>query len=138
MLVPDPDDPTGRGRLCRSGDIVVEDEGGYFTFVGRDDAMIKTSGFRVSPTEVEAALMASGAFRSVAVIGLPDAGLGQRIHAMAVTDADAQTLADALRTARRVLAPHMVPRAIEVVASLPVTPNGKVDYKRLAAERSHD
>ena len=137
VLVPDPEDPTGRGRLCRSGDLVVEDADGYFTFLGRDDAMIKTSGFRVSPTEVEAALMASGAFHGVAVIGLPDAHLGERVHAVAVTHADADAVAAALQAARGVLAPHMVPRAIEVVPALPVTPNGKVDYKRLRAERLH-
>lgn len=138
VLVPDPADASGRSRLCRSGDIVIEDEDGYFRFVGRDDAMIKTSGFRVSPNEVEAALMASGRFRSVAVIGLPDVHLGQRIHAVAVADApDSDAAADALQASRAILPPHMVPRAVELVSALPVTPNGKVDYKRLAAERSH-
>ncbi|MCJ2081079.1 AMP-binding protein [Methylobacterium sp. J-090] len=134
VLVPDPQAPDGP-PLCRSGDIVVEDEAGYFTFVGRDDAMIKTSGFRVSPGEVEAALMATGAFRAVAVIGLPDASLGQRIHAVVIPAEGGPAPEAALRTLRETLAPHMVPRSVEAVASLAVTPNGKVDYKRLAAER---
>ncbi|TXM71406.1 AMP-dependent synthetase, partial [Methylobacterium sp. WL69] len=125
----------GGPPLCRSGDIVVEDEAGYFTFVGRDDAMIKTSGFRVSPGEVEAALMATGAFRAVAVIGLPDASLGQRIHAVVIPAEGGPTPEAALRSLRETLAPHLVPRSVEAVASLAVTPNGKVDYKRLAAER---
>ncbi len=58
--------------VCYSGDLVVEDEEGFFSFVGRADAMIKSSGYRISPTEVEEVLMATGAFRQVAVIGLPD------------------------------------------------------------------
>jgi amino acid adenylation domain-containing protein len=134
VLVPDPQAPLGP-PLCRSGDLVIEDEQGYFTFVGRDDAMIKTSGFRVSPGEVEAALMATGAFSAVAVIGLPDPSLGQRLHAVGIPVADGPTLEAALRTVREAVAPHMVPRTIETVATLPVTPNGKIDYKRLVAER---
>ena len=133
VLVPD---PFGRGGLvCRSGDLVVEDEAGYFTFLGREDAMIKTQGFRVSPTEVEAALMETGAFRQVAVIGLPDPGLGERVHAVAVAGEAPLPEAEVLRAARETLAPHMVPRAVETVERLPLTPNGKVDYKRLVAER---
>lgn len=136
VLVPDPSAPLGP-PLCRSGDLVIEDAEGYFTFVGRDDAMIKTSGFRVSPGEVEAALMATGAFNAVAVIGLPDPSLGQRLHAVGIPAPDGPTPEAALRSIREAVAPHMVPRAIEMVATLPVTPNGKVDYKRLVAERQH-
>ncbi|KQP23801.1 AMP-dependent synthetase [Methylobacterium sp. Leaf102] len=134
VLVPDPFVPGGP-PVCRSGDIVVEDADGYFTFVGRDDAMIKTSGFRVSPTEVEAALMATGGFRAVAVIGLPDPSLGQRIHAIGIAAEGGPDPEAALRALRETVAPHMVPRTIETVTSLAVTPNGKIDYKRLAAER---
>ncbi|AWN43971.1 AMP-binding protein [Methylobacterium durans] len=133
VLVPDPF--REGGIVCRSGDIVVEDEAGFFTFLGREDAMIKTQGFRVSPTEVEAALMETGAFRQVAVIGLPDPSLGERVHAVAVAADPTLPEAEVLLIARAKLAPHMVPRAVETVARLPVTPNGKVDYKRLVAER---
>jgi len=134
VLVPDPLAPDGP-PVCRSGDVVVEDADGYFTFVGRDDAMIKTSGFRVSPTEVEAALMATGAFRAVAVIGLSDPHLGQRIHAIGIPAEGGPPPDAVLRSLRETLAPHMVPRTVETVASLALTPNGKVDYKRLAADR---
>lgn len=137
VLVPDPRDPAN-GLVCRSGDSVVEDGDGYFRFLGREDATIKTQGFRVSPTEVEAALMGTGAFRQAAVIGLPDAGLGQRVHAVTVAAGEGAPDADILASLRRALAPHMVPRAIERVARLPLTPNGKVDYKRLLAERAGD
>ena len=113
------------------------EQDGVFRFLGREDAMIKTQGFRVSPTEVEAALMETGAFRAAAVIGLPDRGVGQRIHAVTVPASEAQEggSGDVMAHLRRALAPHLVPRAIERVAALPTTPNGKIDYKRLVAER---
>lgn len=135
VLVPDPRDPS-RGLVCRSGDSVVGDADGYFRFLGREDAMIKTQGFRVSPTEVEAALMETGAFRQAAVIGLPDTSLGQRVHAVTVAGEGDRPDAQVLASVRGALPPHMVPRAIERVARLPTTPNGKVDYKRLVAERT--
>ncbi|GJE27243.1 AMP-binding protein [Methylobacterium organophilum] len=139
VLVPDPFPPPGEepGLVCRSGDLVVADAEGYFRFLGREDGMIKTQGFRVSPSEVEAALMETGAFGAAAVIGLPDPGLGQRIHAITVPAegrGEGNGL-DVMQHLRAVLAPHLVPRAIESVSALPTTPNGKVDYKRLAAER---
>lgn len=137
VIVPDPFPPGDRpaGQVCRSGDIVVEDAEGFFRFLGREDAMIKTQGFRVSPTEVEAALMETGAFRAAAVIGLPDRGVGQRIHAVTVPANGHVATGSVMRHLRHALAPHLVPRAIEQVEALPTTPNGKIDYKRLVAER---
>jgi acyl-CoA ligase (AMP-forming) (exosortase A-associated) len=126
----------GGETVCYSGDLAVADEDGYFYFVGRNDAMIKSAGHRVSPTEVEEALMASGAFRQVAVIGLPDEWVGQKVHAVAIPlDGEVDTRG-ILGTAATRLAAHMVPGRIELVETLPTTPNGKVDYKRLVAERS--
>ncbi|KQT50361.1 AMP-dependent synthetase [Methylobacterium sp. Leaf456] len=138
VLVPDPFPPEGKAPalVCRSGDLAVEDGDGFFRFIGREDAMIKTQGFRVSPTEVEAALMETGAFRAAAVIGLPDPSLGQRIHAVTVPAEAAPATADVMQRLRKALAPHLVPRTIEAVSALPTTPNGKVDYKRLTAERA--
>jgi acyl-CoA ligase (AMP-forming) (exosortase A-associated) len=126
----------GGDIVCWSGDRVIEDEEGYLYFVARDDAMIKSSGYRISPTEVEEVLMASKMFRQVAVIGLPDEWVGQRVHAVAVADSRPVDTAAVLQSAAAVLPPYMVPRSIELVSELPVNPNGKVDYKRLAAERS--
>ena len=124
--------------VCYSGDLVVEDEEGFFSFVGRADAMIKSSGYRISPTEVEEVLMATGAFRQVAVIGLPDPLIGQKIHAVAVplkTEA-ATGIHDILQTVSHQLPAFMVPRMIELVDALPTTPNGKLDYPLLAQQRS--
>jgi len=120
-----------------SGDLVRMDEDGYLWFAGRDDAMIKSSGYRISPTEVEEVLMASGRLASVAVIGVPDAAAGERVHAVAVAAAGAPRDPEPiLARAAAELPAFMVPREIEYVDALPETPNGKVDYKRLKAERT--
>lgn len=138
VLRPNPLCPAELGgeTVCFSGDLVVEDEEGFFSFIGRNDAMIKTSGYRVSPSEVEGALMASGALRQVAVIGLPDPLLGQRLHAVAVAGDGTVDIEGILRRAGEDLAPYMVPRSLELVADLPLTPNAKVDYKRLVQDRT--
>nr|WP_245303843.1 AMP-binding protein [Pseudorhodoplanes sinuspersici] len=126
----------GGDIVCYSGDRVVEDEDGFLYFVGRDDAMIKSSGYRISPTEVEEVLMATGQFRQIAVIGLPDPLIGQRVHAVAVARNGAVDVPVTLKAASEKLATFMMPRDIELVSELPVTPNGKVDYKALVAERA--
>ncbi|MGF1648977.1 MAG: AMP-binding protein [Hyphomicrobiaceae bacterium] len=128
----------GADLVCYSGDLVVEDDEGYFQFVARDDAMIKSAGFRVSPTEVEEVLMATGRFTQVAVIGLPDEWIGQTIHAVGIpsqagSEGDSR---EVLEAAAVQLPAHMVPKSIQWVAHLPTTPNGKVDYRRLVAERT--
>ena len=63
-------------KVCYSGDYVKMDEDGFLYFVGRRDTMIKSSGFRISPTEVEEVLFKSGLLKGAAVIGIPDAVLG--------------------------------------------------------------
>ncbi len=126
----------GADIVCYSGDLVTQDEDGFFYFVGRDDAMIKSSGYRISPSEVEEVLMATGGFRQIAVIGLPDPVIGQRVHAVAVAREQPIDVRSALTAAAEKLAAFMLPRDIELVSELPVTPNGKVDYKALVAERA--
>lgn len=131
----------GPDMVCFSGDLVVSDDEGYLFFVGRDDAMIKSTGYRISPAEVEEALMVTGLFKQVAVIGLPDASAGQIVHAVAVPaasgkDSDEESIiSDALKQCAHELPAYMVPRKIELVSSLPVTPNGKVDHKAIRASR---
>jgi acyl-CoA ligase (AMP-forming) (exosortase A-associated) len=138
VLRPNPLRATVEGgeTVCWSGDLVYEDADGFLYFVGRQDAMIKSAGYRISPTEVEDALMLSGAFRQVAAIGLPDEWLGQRLMAVAVGQQNGIDIEAVLRQLTETLPSHMVPSRIELVPELPVTPNGKVDYKRLVAERA--
>jgi acyl-CoA ligase (AMP-forming) (exosortase A-associated) len=139
VLRQNPFRPAAQGGeiVCYSGDLVVEDEDGFFSFVGRADAMIKSSGYRISPTEVEEVLMATGAFRQVAVIGLPDPLAGQKVHAVAVAlNGATPAVHDILKTVSGQLPAFMVPRMIELVDALPTTPNGKLDYPLLARQRS--
>jgi acyl-CoA ligase (AMP-forming) (exosortase A-associated) len=137
VLKPHPFLPPMQGgeTVCYSGDLVTQDADGFFYFVARNDTMIKSSGHRISPTEVEECLMATGAFRQVAVIGLPDAFAGQKVHAVGVAGSGIDIPAVLQRAADQ-LPPYMVPRAIELVEHLPVTPNGKIDYVGLVRERA--
>lgn len=128
---------TGVDLVCYSGDRVKQDKDGYFYFVGRDDAMIKTSGYRVSQSEVEDALMMTGRFECVTVVGLPDAVLGQRIHAIAQLRRGASNDMHAVLAELSVSLPsYMIPKEIELVEAFPQTPNGKIDLKLLVAERA--
>lgn len=119
-----------------SGDTVRKDADGFLYFVGRRDAMIKTSGYRVSPTEVEAAVYASGLVGEAAVLGVPHPEQGQAIILVA-TPADDGVALDAagiLAHCRPILPRYMVPARIVARPSLPRNPNGKIDRKRLADE----
>ncbi len=119
-------------RVAFSGDLVKMDEDGFLYFVGRRDNMIKSSGFRISPTEVEEALMQSGVLREAAVVGIPDAVLGQSIKALVVAREGMAADSEALRAACATQLPaYMVPKTIEILDALPKTTSGKVDYPSL-------
>jgi acyl-CoA ligase (AMP-forming) (exosortase A-associated) len=126
----------GGDLVCYSGDLVVQDEEGFFSFVGRNDAMIKSSGYRISPTEVEEAVMSTGHFRQVAIIGVPDEFAGQKVHAIAVPLAAGIDVRTILRKVADQLPAFMMPRDIEIVDSLPMTANGKIDYRALMRQRA--
>ncbi|MGA2482974.1 MAG: acyl-CoA ligase (AMP-forming), exosortase A system-associated [Candidatus Acidiferrales bacterium] len=119
-------------RVCYSGDLVKMDEDGFLYFIGRRDTMIKSSGFRISPTEVEEVLFQTGKLRGAAVIGIPDEVLGQSIKAFVVPregqTADAGAL---LEFCAEKMPRYMVPKTIEVLSELPKTSSGKVDYPAL-------
>ena len=118
-------------RVCYSGDLVRTDEDGFLYFVGRRDAMIKSSGFRISPNEVEAKLLESGHLELAAVVGVPDELLGQRIRAFVVVDNGEVDSAELLRFCAERMPRHMVPHSIEVIDELPRTSSGKIDYVSL-------
>ena len=121
------------GTAVWSGDTVVKGLDGLLRFRGRDDAMIKVSGNRVSPTEIEEAALASGAVADVAAFGVADERMGQAIVLVAV--ANGEDAEKALRDyLRRELPPHMHPQLIVWKANLPVGPNGKLDRTALKAE----
>ena len=121
------------GTAVWSGDTVVKGKDGLFRFRGRDDAMIKVSGNRISPTEIEEAALASGAVSDAAAFGIPDQRMGQAIVLVAVAKGEAAE--ERLRAyLRRELPPHMQPQHIVWKDSLPVGPNGKLDRAALKAE----
>lgn len=119
-------------KVCYSGDLVKMDEEGFLYFVGRRDTMIKSSGFRISPTEVEEVLFQSGKLRGAAVIGIPDEILGQSIKAFVVLkDNESLSVEDLLAFCAEKMPRHMVPKTIEILDELPKTSSGKVDYPAL-------
>jgi acyl-CoA ligase (AMP-forming) (exosortase A-associated) len=120
-----------------SGDLVVRDEDGFLYFVGRTDEMIKTSGYRVSPTEIEEAAYDTGLVRDAVALGVDDPRLGQRIL-LVVTLTGAEPAAggpEALRAAlQRQLPRYLLPAEIVVRPVLPRSPNGKFDRTTLRRE----
>ena len=134
----DPELTAARFRACAngavvwSGDTMVIGDDGLLRFRGRDDAMIKTSGNRVSPTEVEEAALASGAAAQAAAFGVRDDKLGQSIVLVAVAvGADAEVRLRAHFTAE--LPGFMRPSRIVLISQMPLGPNGKIDRARLRA-----
>jgi acyl-CoA ligase (AMP-forming) (exosortase A-associated) len=134
--------PGGRPELAvYSGDLVRSDAEGYLYFVGRSDARIKTSGYRVSPEEVESAVQASGLVGEVVAFGLPDERLGERIVLVATPPAPAAPDAPAaagdtatlLRWCQQRLPSYLLPQVIEWRPTLPRNANGKFDRVALRA-----
>ena len=120
-----------------SGDIVRRDEEGFLYYVGRRDDMIKTSGYRVSSTEIEEVVYATGCVEEVAAIGVPHPTLGQGI-AVVVKPKGGEALAEdeVMAACRRDLPLYMVPGLLVARPHLPRNPNGKIDRPALAAELS--
>jgi acyl-CoA ligase (AMP-forming) (exosortase A-associated) len=122
-----------------SGDTVRMDEAGYLYFVGRRDDMIKTSGYRVSPTEIEEIIYSTECVVEAAAIGVPHPTLGQAIIVVAVplggVDLDPEAL---LLACKRHLPAFMVPNLVTLRKDhLPRTPNGKIDRRSIAQELQH-
>jgi acyl-CoA ligase (AMP-forming) (exosortase A-associated) len=118
-----------------SGDRVRRDVEGFLYFVGRQDEMIKTSGYRVSPTEVEEFLYSTGSVGAAAALGVPHPRLGQAIVVVATPPRNRPFDKDIiLRECRRGMPHYMVPLMIVEREALPRNSNGKIDRKLLAAE----
>ena len=120
-----------------SGDTVKRDAEGFLYFIGRRDEMIKTSGYRVSPTEVEEIIYATQRVGECVAFGVEHAALGQVIQVIATPPAGADGLdVDALLGECRARMPaYMVPAGVEAAAGpLPRNPNGKIDRKAISAD----
>ena len=116
--------------LHHTGDMAWRDEDGYIWYQGRNDDVIKSSGYRISPAEVEAALMKHPAVLECAVTGVPDAIRGQLVKAtikLAKGYTGSDELADEIKKfVKSVTAPYKYPRAVEFVEELPKTISGKI------------
>ncbi|OYU99320.1 MAG: acyl-CoA ligase (AMP-forming), exosortase A system-associated [Burkholderiales bacterium PBB5] len=118
-----------------SGDNVRRDAEGFLYFIGRRDEMMKTSGYRVSPTEVEEVLYATQKIGECAAFGVDHPALGHAIQVIATppAGADAVDVPALLADCKARMPAYMVPHGIEVVPGpLPRNPNGKIDRKLLA------
>ena len=119
--------------VYHTGDMAWRDEDGYYWFIGRADDVIKSSGYRIGPFEVESALISHPAVLECAITGVPDPDRGQIVKATIVLTRG-QEPSDALKKelqqhVKRVTAPYKYPRIIEFVAELPKTVSGKIQRK---------
>ena len=127
-----------RGEWYVTGDLVSRDDGGYFTYAGRGDDMLKVAGKWVAPAEVEDCLLGHAAVKECAVVGVTDAhGLVKPRAFVVLSAGDAgPALAEELKAfVRERLAPYKYPREVAFVESLPRTHLGKVDRGKLRRER---
>lgn len=129
-----------RGDWYLTGDRAVRDADGYYWFIGRRDDVIKSSGYRIGPFEVESALLEHASVLNVAVIGKPDAARGQIVKALVVLRSSyvpSDSLKEELQQhCKRTIAPFKYPREIEFVASLPTTTSGKTRRVELRQRQS--
>ena len=129
---PAPDWAASGGMAVWSGDTVIEGTDGLFRFVGRDDEMIKSAGNRISPLEVEEAVLAGGEAREAVAVGVADPRLGQAIVVVLAGDAVQE---DALRARLRTLLPSfMQPARYLWRDTLPRNANGKLDRAAIRNE----
>ncbi len=144
---PDANQVAFRGDWYYTGDKAYKDEEGYFWFVGRADDVIKASGYRIGPFEVESALIEHPAVQESAVIGKPDPVRGEIVKAFVILkpgyEPSEQLVKELQEHCKRVTAPYKYPREIEFVKELPKTISGKIrrgelrrmELARLAAAR---
>ncbi|PRX37931.1 acetyl-CoA synthetase [Meinhardsimonia xiamenensis] len=127
------------GSWMRTGDLARRDEDGYFWFVSRDDDVITSAGYRIGPSEIENCLTGHADVVNAAVIGVPDPVRTEIVKAYVVLRPGAawsEALAEELKARVRArISPHVAPRLIEPIDSLPMTATGKV-MRRALRERA--
>lgn len=130
-----------RGEWYYSGDVLVQDENGKYWFQGRADDVIKASGYRISPFEVESCLAAHPGVHEAAVVGAPDALRGTVVKAFVVlrpgVEAGAELARELQDWVKQKSAGYKYPRQIEFVTELPKTTSGKIKRRLLRTETRH-
>ncbi len=117
-----------------SGDLVKTDDEGYLYFIGRRDDMIKSSGYRISPTEVEDVVYKTNLVDECAAIGMPHPTIGQSIVVVYSTTSNEDVADLVIAGCKKQLPTYMVPSQVLRRKSLPRNPNGKIDRRLIAAE----
>jgi acyl-CoA synthetase (AMP-forming)/AMP-acid ligase II len=130
---PAPPSSSYDGLAVWSGDTVRRDSAGLLYFVARADAMIKSAGNRISPTEIEEAAQSVAGISEAVALGQPDARLGQAVLLLVRVSGERDSVLDALRdTLKKELPNFMMPTEIQVVDHFPRNPNGKIDRVEIA------
>jgi acetyl-CoA synthetase len=121
---------TLRGGWHHTGDVVWKDEDGYIWYVGRNDDIIKSSGYRISPFEIESALLLFPGVLECAVTGVPDPVRGQLVKATIVLKEGWEPTEELKKEiqafTKKETAPYKYPRVIDFVPELPKSINGKI------------
>jgi len=126
------------GRYLITGDRGIRDDQGFLQFVGRNDDVITSAGYRIGPGPIEDCLLGHPAVKMAAVVGVPDAARTEVVKAFIILNegftASDELVADIQDHVRRKAAAHEYPRRISFVASLPMTATGKIIRKELRAQ----
>jgi acyl-coenzyme A synthetase/AMP-(fatty) acid ligase len=126
------------GEWWQTGDLVREDDKGYLFFEGRGDDIILSSGYRIGPTEVEAALLSHPAVADAAAVAAPDPERGAVVRAIVVlrngSDGDEHLARELQEHCKRETAPYKFPRIVEFADELPKTSSGKIKRAQLRAD----
>jgi acetyl-CoA synthetase len=124
--------------VYHTGDVAWRDEDGYYWFVGRSDDVIKSSGYRIGPFEVESALMEHPAVLECAITGVPDEDRGTVVKATVILakgwSASEELKLELQNHVKKTTAPYKYPRIIEIVSELPKTISGKIRRVQIRAE----
>lgn len=139
---PDKEAEMRLGPYMRTRDLAVRDEDGYFWYKGRSDDLIKSSGFRIGPTEIEECLIAHPAVAEAGVVGKPDPDRGQIVKAFVRLAAGQSASDDLVGTlqnhVRERLAAYKAPREIEFVEEFEMTSSGKINRRVLRTREQID
>ena len=126
--------------IYHTGDLVWKDEDGYLWFVGRNDDMIKCSGYRIGPFEIESVLLTHPSVQECAITGAPDPIRGQVVKATIVLNCGYESCDELTHElqdyVKHMTAPYKYPRVIEYVSALPKTTSGKIQRNRIRAAQA--
>ncbi len=120
---------------CQAGDVVTMDEDGYVQFLSREDDLIKSSGYRIGPEEIEEALVTHPSVADAGVIGVPDEVMGQKTKAFVALEKGVEPSEDLkkelIEHCKGKIAVYKLPREIQFIDAMPRTMVGKLLRRKL-------